>query len=439
MVRTSLFGLGLDAANFGNKQWNPLGDYVNSRATILLKPNWVNNINPVGGLDCTVTHPSIIRCVIDYCIIAKAKVIEVGDAPIQDCDFNDLMEKHGYKRLFEYMYKMGINIKISDFRLTVSKRVSKISNKVILQQNNPDMDLSKVIEFDLKDISYFNSIETNSIYRSINYHHEKLNERHNKEHHKYLLYKSLFDADLIINLPKPKTHRYAGITGAQKNFIGACSEKDYLPHCRVGAPKTGGDELRKSTVAGNLFSLIDRKRCRSIERRGIKSQLFFGGIQYCIYNFNKLINKGFFVNGIWHGNDTIWRTILDINLILLYGDSNGGFNPDAKPRNILTIGDMIVAGESGGPLKPSPKYLGIILASDNCALFDYVFCRITGFDYKLIPTVKNSLLNKSFIQDLIDDMYLHSNMNDLCISPLSALDFPDEWKFIPAPTWVDVL
>ena len=36
----------------------------------------------------------------------------------------------------------------------------------------------------------------------------------------YCISEACLEADVIINLPKPKTHRKAGFTGALKNMIG---------------------------------------------------------------------------------------------------------------------------------------------------------------------------------------------------------------------------
>jgi hypothetical protein len=107
MVRNTLFGLGLDTAHFGSKEWNPLGEYVKPDCRILIKPNWVTHRNTIGGLDCTVTHPSIIRVLIDYCIIAKAAIIEIGDSPIQESNLTQLLDEHGYNRLFGFILDRG--------------------------------------------------------------------------------------------------------------------------------------------------------------------------------------------------------------------------------------------------------------------------------------------------------------------------------------------
>jgi uncharacterized protein (DUF362 family) len=438
MTRSSLAGIGLDISNYGNKLWNPLGVYVKPGARILLKPNWVNNVNSVGGLDCTVTHPSIIRCLIDYCVIAGAKTIEIGDAPIQDCDLDDLLEKHHYNYVFNFFSVRGIDILVTDFRHTVSKSVFKMTDKIFLQKRNRGHNLNAV-EFDLKDFSNFRAIRVENKYACINYTDTKVNKLHENGKHKYLICNSIFLADLIINLPKPKTHRFAGITGAQKNFIGICSDKEYLPHFRHGIPGNGGDESDFTTILGKLYSAIDQQRCNFIETQNIFMQFVFCVLQYIVLLLKRIFSKKEFVNGLWYGNDTIWRTILDINLILLYGNSNGGINFEAPARKIINIGDLIIAGEKSGPLKPSPKKLGIILTSTNCALFDYIFCKITGFPCDLIPTAKNSISDKLLLQSTLKSIVLNSNIDALKGLFMDNLVFPDEWRFIPNPSWQDVL
>ena len=50
-------------------------------------------------------------------------------------------------------------------------------------------------------------------------------------------------ADLIVNLPKMKTHQKAGVTGALKNLVGCNGEKAFLVHYLKGRPCDGGDEF----------------------------------------------------------------------------------------------------------------------------------------------------------------------------------------------------
>ena len=100
------------------------------------------------------------------------------------------------------------------------------------------------------------------------------------------------------------------------------------------------------------------------------------------------LSKDLVREGNWYGNDTIWRTIIDINKIIKYSDENGVMK-DAEQRKIFTIADMIVIGEKEGPLLPSPKYAGIIAASKDLVCFDETIATILGFDVTKIPLYKN--------------------------------------------------
>ena len=56
--------------------------------------------------------------------------------------------------------------------------------------------------------------------RVTNYNLNLMKEHYNPKKNEYLIPNTILEADVIINLPKPKTHRKAGITGAMKNFVG---------------------------------------------------------------------------------------------------------------------------------------------------------------------------------------------------------------------------
>src|SRR4029079_11251659 len=67
--------------------------------------------------------------------------------------------------------------------------------------------------------------------------------RHGRGFHRYLIARSVLDADLFINLPKMKTHQKSGITAALKNLVGINGAKAYLVHHQKGSPARGGDEF----------------------------------------------------------------------------------------------------------------------------------------------------------------------------------------------------
>ena len=72
----------------------------------------------------------------------------------------------------------------------------------------------------------------------------------------YLLPASILKADVFINLPKLKTHRKAGITGAMKNLVGINGSKDWLPHHTAGPREDGGDEYLHRSARKRLVSYL---------------------------------------------------------------------------------------------------------------------------------------------------------------------------------------
>jgi len=66
------------------------------------------------------------------------------------------------------------------------------------------------------------------------------------------------------------------------------------------------------------------------------------------------------MDGSWSGNDTIWRTCLDLNRILLYGRADGTMS-DEMQRRVIHIADAVIAGQGNGPLAPEPLDLGLLI------------------------------------------------------------------------------
>ncbi len=134
--------------------------------------------------------------------------------------------------------------------------------------------------------------------------------------HQYLVAKDVMEADVIINLPKLKTHKKAGVTCALKNLIGINGNKEFLPHHRAGGSRSGGDCYPGA-------SLVKRALEYSLDRQN-QTASFVGGRLWreVAVNLERIsIRSGdeLGVEGSWAGNDTVWRTGLDLNRILLYG------------------------------------------------------------------------------------------------------------------------
>lgn len=425
-IRNIFISMQFDVDNIGTKEWNPLVNYISPGNTVLLKPNFVHNINrnsADGNLDCLVTHPSIIRCILDYVIIAlkHTGTIYVGDAPIKDCNFDLLMEQYNYNKIFEFMTKNEATPQpvLSDLRGPDEERqtVNKSSTGIIIN---------------LGEESFFYKYQSkNTKYRIPNYNYQRVEQHHHNNVHEYCINSIALQADVIINLPKPKTHRKNGYTGALKNFVGINYCKEYLPHHTCGAVTVGGDEFEMSSirkkVASHLRNYLDIKRADYSK---------FPKILWKIY-WMLLASSNFFckdkiLEGAWYLNDTLWKTVLDINLIVQYVNKNGKLCSNPQ-RKILSLGDLIVAGEKEGPLTPSPKPVYTLLFADNSVEFDSILVKLMGFKKEKIKTLLYALANDSLFQGNYDTIMIYDNIKN---SPhlLKNYVFQNE-PFIAASGW----
>src|SRR5215510_450790 len=122
MVRDCLRLLRLDETNFGKPEWNPLGCLISPGQRVLIKPNFVLHFNAGGGpLDAVVTHPSVIRAIVDYVVIAlkgRGEIV-IGDAPQMNCDMPRLFELSGMDSLTKLLSaacaEQGIKLWTVDF------------------------------------------------------------------------------------------------------------------------------------------------------------------------------------------------------------------------------------------------------------------------------------------------------------------------------------
>lgn len=68
------------------------------------------------------------------------------------------------------------------------------------------------------------------------------------------------EADVIINIPKPKCHRLAGMTAALKNMVGVIYDKNSLPHRKIGSVEEGGDAYKKRIYLSIIWKCWMRRK-----------------------------------------------------------------------------------------------------------------------------------------------------------------------------------
>jgi len=208
------------------------------------------------------------------------------------------------------------------------------------------------------------------------------------DRNEYLIPNTVLSADVLINLPKLKTHKKSGITCALKNLVGTCGHKSYLPHYREGRPIHGGDEfavdhpikdLQRATIERlKTTNVAVYKLVRAMGR--VLMRAVMGGEPPDLRSV---------MAGSWYGNDTLWRTILDLNKIAFYADKGGRLH-DTVQRRYLCIVDGIVSGEGDGPLQPTARRDGLLLAGVNPMLVDLVVCLLMGIEPEAVRQVRRA-------------------------------------------------
>ncbi|MBR0091376.1 MAG: DUF362 domain-containing protein [Lachnospiraceae bacterium] len=388
MVREGFRALHMDREHFGTPEWDPLGEVIRPGDTVLLKPNFVMHENPAGGIDCLVTHASVLRAVLDYVLIAtrgEGRII-IGDAPVQSCDFDLLLKNANYNILEERYANVIAGARFHDFRNTV---VTTDATGILLPgENTRHFFGCKTVRLD--EESAFAGLEEEKLkrLRITNYRHDTLHEHHHTGHHAYLISDALLTADVVINLPKPKTHRKAGVTGAMKNMIGVNASKEYLPHHTLGDKQHGGDEYLYASRIKSLYRTLQEKRDDANADGALARARRFSFLSALAAQGHKIKKpRDPYREGSWYGNDTIWRTIADIHKIVLFADKEGILR-EVPQRKQFVIADMIVSGAGEGPLHPAPWEMHRILMGEDPALTDYALTKLFGLPAKRIPSIR---------------------------------------------------
>lgn len=389
LLRELFRDAGYDKENYNTSAWNPLKEYITPGQTVLIKPNWVRDYHPdQADITSLITHSSLIRAMVDYAALAlkrQGKII-IGDAPVQNTNFQRLMERSGMIALSKYFNEQypGL-VEIKDFRKEITVR----EKSVVLQRTIRDD--AEFTEVNFGEKSYLHEIRHDfKKFRVTNYDATKMQRYHNLKDHIYLIDRSILQADTIIYLPKLKTHRKAGITCCMKNSVGINVQKDCLVHHRKGSVKQGGDAYLYFNIfkhwKENLTEKFDKTVSISAQKR-IRKILKY--LDYLIL----LFHRDPYFEGSWYGNNSLWRMILDLTALLFYADKNGHIQ-ETQQRKILYIVDAVLAGEKEGPLHPSDVHLGALVLGSNPVIVDWACSRLIGFDYSKMPVIQKALTHK---------------------------------------------
>jgi uncharacterized protein (DUF362 family) len=374
---------GLAPEPVGSASWNPLGAFVEAGDRVLVKPNWVSHQNRSGaGSECLVTHTSVLRAVLRLLQKARPSAVIVGDAPLQGCDFKALSREGGLERLRDEFGEAFPTLDIRDFRL-VTRRAGGLAARPTGTTRSPE----DYVLFDLGATSQLEPIcSERTHFRVTMYDPDIIEATHRRGVHQYLVAREIIDADVVINVPKVKTHKKSGFTGALKNLVGINGHKSYLPHHRKGAPPQGGDcypqpDCRKR-LTEELLDFVNR----NAESR--LAPLYAAAARAAIRG-QRALDGAFDLEGSWYGNDTVWRMTLDLQRIARFGRPDGSIAAEPQ-RRMLHVADGIIAGQGEGPLAPDPLPLGIISLGLSAAAVDLVNALLLGLDPARIPLIRRA-------------------------------------------------
>jgi uncharacterized protein (DUF362 family) len=360
---------------------NPLRGFIHPGMRVFIKPNWVasrwrESCSHRDDIYSVITHPAVIQVMaefVDKALMGEEKII-VGDNPSIDADFDELMHLTNIK---QRLSNLKTAHEVLDLRPLVCKDLKDYGNreKMVAQPGDP----YGYETINLKEKSLFYGIN-NRLFRGVFKQRGETREAHNKEMQYYTIANSIYDSDVYISLPKLKTHHKVGATLNLKGLVGTIGAKNQLVHWRVGFPAVGGDEYPdfKSWLSGTFSRIKSR--------------------------------------GSWHGNDTIWRMVVDLYQVI-----------KSKQRSYFSVIDGVLGGEGNGPFCPHGKRANTLIFGRDLVDVDLAAVRYMGFLPEKIPYLKH-LMDCAAKQ--MPDVYLEDlPAGRFFASESKYLDFraPDHW------------
>jgi uncharacterized protein (DUF362 family) len=363
---------------------SPFRRVVPPGARVLVKPNWVLHANRgPDGLAPLVTSPALVQAVAEALLRGGPSRVTIGDAPLQECDLGALLQAGGLSAWAERLAAGDSRFAgLRDFRRTTCV----VRDGVRVPREAPGAP-SEFVLFDLGRDSLLEPVtSTRAPFRVTQYDPRHLARAHGPGRHCYLVARAAIEADVVVNVPKLKTHLKAGLTGSLKNLVGINGNKEYLPHHRLGGAASGGDCYPGRSP---LKRALEWAHDRGNRAGGVAGRRLWRDVIRVLGRAQRLGGDGIGVEGSWSGNDTIWRTCLDLNRILLYGRLDGTL-AETVQRRVLHVVDAVVAGQGDGPLAPRPLSLGILAGGGSAAAVDWVGARLLGYDPQAVPLTREA-------------------------------------------------
>jgi uncharacterized protein (DUF362 family) len=390
-VRTCLVQAGLDAANVGTSQWNPLRAYIRPGNKVFVLCNFVKHNDQSHDrlrFSAKCTHGSVLRAVLDYVLLALGGQgsVAFGNAPLQSCDWPRVIRETGADRVEQFYRQQGpgmLPVRAVDLRGHVVRQ-SRLGG-LSLERHAED---SRSVAVDLGRRSlletFFSSHAAPKL-RVLDYDPRRTERCHAPGKHVYLISREILEADVVLSLPKLKTHEKVGITCGIKGCVGTVAHKDCLAHHRLGSPSQNGDEYPNHLRLLSPLSALHEFANRS-------GGSWVGHVAQSADALSRKVVRRFTrsIGGSWQGNDTCWRMAVDLARIVSFANLDGHLGCQAQ-RQHLMITDGIVAGEGNGPLSCTPVELGYLAFADNVVCGDYANCVAMGFAPERLPMIQEAM------------------------------------------------
>ena len=406
---------------------------------ILIKPNWVmHEADPAYPISALVTDARVIDAAIRACarVFPAVERITVGDCLEQRADWPLMCRQSGLDEVATAIETAfpGL-VEFRDLRKDVFRPVG---DTLVPDPNAPHGDPAGYREVMLHAASHLESIADQADRFSIHDHDALVTRaRHRPGDHRYLVSQTVLDAELVINLPKWKAHSKSGLTGALKNLVGINGDKSYLPHFRRGSPRWGGDEYGDesrwlSWVQNTGAELVRGTRVRGLLSPGWRMVRRMNGALRRRDRRRETPADFYSVGGSWYGNQTVWRMIYDLNLVIQRVDRNGTLQA-VPQRDYFCIVDGVVSGEGDGPLKATPRDTDMLVCGDDPFAIDTVLAWFMGFDPAAIPVLaeRRQFMGTGWGGFDVDELTIQVDGNPVRLTQ-SEINF----HFAPPPGWL---
>ena len=415
---------------------NPYLGFMDIRPgdVVVLKPNLVKESkeNDKDEWKCVVTSPELIRYVAEYICerLQGSGQVFICDAPQTDSSFEKIEKRLCLNIIANDCFqKYKVPVRIIDLR-----NEEWISEKgIITHKRKLEGDPNGTIAFNLGVNSLFYRHKGEGHYFGADSDYGELNKHHKGKKQEYLLSATPILADVVISLPKMKTHKKTGVTLSLKNLVGITADKNWLPHHTWGSPKVGGDDYPDQTLKRRIETFCSKLVKRVIIRIpyiGIKMAQILRAEGVKVFGATQTTIR----SGNWYGNDTTWRMTLDLNRCLIYGNPDGTFRQTKK--RYYSVIDGVIAMEGAGPMQGDPKECGVYISGEDPASVDAVATTLMGFDWKKLPVVYEAFSKHTYPISEVnpDDIRIVSELNDWSGS-LEELRQKEHFDFIPYFGW----